>query len=1040
MKKSDRRIVVVAGTFLIPLFALVSAHAQPHFEETTNPAGFRHSGETYGASWGDFTGDGLPDLFVNNHRDRVSFYVNNGNGTFSDIVSQVDGSGVWTVAPKQDTHGGSWADFDGDGDQDLYVTTGGAVDGRMLVNEGGVLYDRAPELGLVNDVEGRLPVWVDYDLDGDLDLAMMIRSASRVFRQNNVDPIDFSNVTSEVGLDCKSMDYAELSDLNGDGVVELICGDGTFPQKVYDTTSVPFADISDDVPNVARGTDSGIADFDGDLDPDIFVVAGAKIPSGAGLASPFILEASLGSKPDAEKGVQFDTDGVVTFELYVKRQLRHVNRVHIGSGDFHPADFVFTLDPADPLVEGIVPRDPSIDNGIFIGYDPVLSRWQVILTGLSGKPAGVYVVVRSTQQISNFEMLNLTREDRPERPYLLINTATGFIEDGLHRGLTDEISCISVAAGDFDNDGDTDVYVVCRGGAENLPNRLYENDGDGNFSLVSELHGAEGVLGFHLEDRAGLGDSVVVADYDVDGCLDLFVVNGLPLEPGRHDSGPDQMFRNLCDYGNQWVEIDLEGLGADAGGSNRDGIGARVYVTAGGITQMREQNGGYHRWSQHFKRLHFGLGDSSTITEVRVEWPSGGVDLLSGPTPANAVYLAREGALSMELLELGDGGTPPTENVECGEPSIRKSSETGVFLWRDCPSNSWQMRVTAGGGPKIVYEGQVTAEQSFPSAPTEFSLEGSDFLVGGVQAIQYSLNVANTGWDGFGFEAPASGQTCFEVAAPGGAQIYLGVGKDPVGSSVNLATLGACTPPPALPELTVGDVTVNETDGTATFTVSLSAGSADEVRVDYATADGTATDPDDYTGVSGTLILPPDTLSGEVVVSIIDDGDSEGAETLVLNLSNPVDAELVDASATATIEDNEVYACGEPSIDRASEAGVFLWRDCPSNNWQMRVTAGGGSKIVYEGQVTAEQPFPSVPTEFSWEGADSVVGSAQAILYRLNVANTGWDGFGFETPASGQTCFEVSAPDAASIYVGAGKEPVSGSSVDLATMGACGAP
>jgi hypothetical protein len=388
-------------------------------------------------------------------------------------------------------------------------------------------------------------------------------------------------------------------------------------------------------------------------------------------------------------------------------------------------------------------------------------------------------------------------------------------------------------------------------------------------------------------------------------------------------------------------------------------------------------------------------------------------------------------------------GTATIEDNEvyaCGEPSINQSSETGVFLWRDCPSNTWQMRVTAGGGPKIVYQGQVTAEQPFLLAPTEFSLEGADAVVGGVQSIQYSLNVANAGWDGFGFEMPASGQTCFEVEAPGGAQVYIGGGKDPVGNAVDLATLGACTPPPALPGLAVADVTVNEADGTATFTVNLSASSTDEVRVDYATADGTATDPDDYTGVSGTLILPPDTLSGEVVVPIIDDGDSEGAETFVLNLSNPANAELIGASATATIEDNEVYACGEPSINRASEAGVFLWRDCPSNTWQMRVTAGGGPKIVYQGQVTAEQSFPSAPTEFSWEGADSVVGSAQAIQYSLNVANAGWDGFGFEMPASGQTCFEVAAPSGAQIYVGAEKDPVLGSSVDLATIGACSSP
>lgn len=1037
MESIDLSRLFVVGLSVV-LVAAPAANASPAFEEVTAFAGLSHAGESYGAAWGDFTGDGFPDLFVNNHRDKVSFYANNTDGTFSDVTNVVDGSGVWAVAPKQDTHGGAWADFDGDGDQDLYVTTGGAVDGRMLVNEFGILFDRAPELGVVNDVEGRLPVWLDYDLDGDLDLAIMIRSASRVFRQNNGNTPSFSHVTNQVGLDCIAMDYGQLSDLDGSGIMELICGDGTFPQKVYDVSTVPFTDISDYLPNVARGTDSGTADFDGDLDPDFFVVAGAKIPSSAGLATPTRLEASLGSPPDAEKGVQFETTGVLTVDLYVKRQLRNTNRVHIGAGDVHPPDFSFTLDPADPDVEGILPRDPSSDNGVFIGYDPALSRWQMILTGLAGKPAGAYLVVRSTQIIGHVEMLDLVRTDLPERPYLLINTGNGFTEEGQQRGLDEEVLCISVAPGDFDNDGDVDTYLVCRGGVKNLPNRLYVNDGNGDFSLAQGGHGAEGVLGFHLADGAGLGESAVTADYDVDGCLDLFLTNGLPLEPGRHDSGPDQLFRNLCNYGNHWLQLDLEGLAAGAGTSNRDGIGARVYVTAGGVTQMREQNGGYHRWSQHFRRLHFGLGAAAGVTEVRVEWPNGWVDIFSDPVPADGVYLAREGATSLVLLDLHDGGPPsPPPGDECGEPAYDPGSDAGLFLWRDCPADTWHVRVTGGGGPSTVYQGQVTTSIPFSSPAQPFGLEANDVLdVVNSSLVTYALRVINSGQDGFSFEQAAGASTCFSLEGPNGAEIQLGATKLTVGTTLDLGTLAACE---ALPELSVADVAVDEATGNATFTVSLSTASADVVRVDYATADGSATAPVDYAAVSDTLILAAGTTGGEVSVIIVDDGVMEGAETFSLDLSNPVNAVIIDATATATINDpgTAINPCGEPDIDRSSEAGVFLWRDCPGGGWQMRVTAGGGPKIIYEGQVTADEPFPAPVTPFSNEGADLVDDSdPNVIVYSLRVANSGWDGLGFETPSSGATCFAAPVPGGITIYVGGEKAAV-GATLDLATLNAC---
>ena len=97
------------------------------------------------------------------------------------------------------------------------------------------------------------------------------------------------------------------------------------------------------------------------------------------------------------------------------------------------------------------------------------------------------------------------------------------------------MSCVSGVAGDFDNDMDVDLFLVCRSGVNNLPDRLYENLGNGTFALVPNS-GAEGVVG--VGAAFGVGESATLADYDVDGLLDLFVVNGLlfwPIEQG----GPD---------------------------------------------------------------------------------------------------------------------------------------------------------------------------------------------------------------------------------------------------------------------------------------------------------------------------------------------------------------------------------------------------------------------------------------------------------------------------------------------------------------------
>jgi hypothetical protein len=198
--------------------------------------------------------------------------------------------------------------------------------------------------------------------------------------------------------------------------------------------------------------------------------------------------------------------------------------------------------------------------------------------------------------------------DNQRADLLLVRRGERFDTKTLPRPI-DRAECHSVVAGDFDNDMDVDIYLVCTGQVGNLANRLLENDGNGNFR---EVPGAGGAAGSTL----GRGDAVAIADYDRDGFLDLFVTNGFGPAPFT-DEGPHQLFRNQGN-GNHWIEIDLEGTV-----SNRDGIGASVVLEAGGVVQRRSQGGGMHRDSQNHQRIHFGLAQHTVADRLTVRWPSG---------------------------------------------------------------------------------------------------------------------------------------------------------------------------------------------------------------------------------------------------------------------------------------------------------------------------------------------------------------------------------------------------------------------------------
>ena len=122
-----------------------------------------------------------------------------------------------------------------------------------------------------------------------------------------------------------------------------------------------------------------------------------------------------------------------------------------------------------------------------------------------------------------------------------------------------------------------------------------------------------------------------------------------------------------------------------------------------------------------------------------------------------------------------------------------------------------------------------------------------------------------------------------------------------------------------LPEISVGDVAANENAGTLTFWVSLSRPSAQEVTVNYATADGTAAAGSDYTAAVGTLTIPAFDTGAPVTVTIHDDATTESDETFELALSGAVGATIAAGRATATIieDDNlQTISISDKSIVR----------------------------------------------------------------------------------------------------------------------------
>ncbi len=186
----------------------------------------------------------------------------------------------------------------------------------------------------------------------------------------------------------------------------------------------------------------------------------------------------------------------------------------------------------------------------------------------------------------------------------------GFRDESSMMGLvplTMDRLAFGVAMADFNQDGSMEVFTAC-GHIENSP-------GFPLYRMAPQLFAFDGRRWHNDSQRAGeyfggkyVGRAVAACDYDEDGDWDLAVA---------HENDPAALLRNESERGH-WLKFFLRGEE-----SNRRGIGSRITVRSGDMTQIQELCGGTSYAATHQPALIFGFGERRGPWEVTVRWPSG---------------------------------------------------------------------------------------------------------------------------------------------------------------------------------------------------------------------------------------------------------------------------------------------------------------------------------------------------------------------------------------------------------------------------------
>ncbi|MDQ2922069.1 MAG: CRTAC1 family protein [Acidobacteriota bacterium] len=522
-------------------------------------------------------------------------------------------------------------------------------------------------------------------------------------------PIEFVDITSSAGINWSLHTLAPgakylietmgggggFIDYNGDGLLDiyLICysqtpqpdGSGKLQDVLYrNNGNGTFTDVTEKagISNSMLGRGLAVGDYNNDGWSDMYITGygASKLfrNNGNGTFTDVTTKARVGNSQWGTSAAFLDYDNDGYLDLYV------CNYLQFDESDKLPCTF-FDGKPYCYIARMKGSASRLFHNNRDGSFSDASEKAR---SSIPGKGLGVIAL-----DYNNDGRIDIFQANDTAPNFLFRNNGDGtFAEVALEAGVAFDPNGharggMGVDAEDIDGDGFLEIFVANFSGETNA---FFHNDKDGLFTETTFKMG----LGEISIPMSGFGSRFF--DYNNDGLVDLFVLNGHPFEPinkifaettyaeppflfentgkGFHDvaaqrgaalkrlySGrglalgdidndgdsdlllinvgqPPVLLRNDGGNRNHWLGLRLVGTK-----SNRDGIGSKVKLTVGGPRKYKQLLGGTSYCSASDARLLFGLGANTKVDEVEVRWPSGAVSTLKNVN-ANQYVTVKENA------------------------------------------------------------------------------------------------------------------------------------------------------------------------------------------------------------------------------------------------------------------------------------------------------------------------------------------------------------------------------------------------------------